>query len=82
MASTKNFTMRGKGKHIEVWTASGTRTFRGITTTDLNFQDGDCRNGARTTVTNAQVRYLIGQFDSNIFPIESSIFSVPPSGTA
>ena len=75
---TKNFPMRGKGKHIEVWSATGTRTLNGVTTTDLNFQDGDCRNGARTTVTDAQVRYLINQFDRNIYPIESSVFSVPP----
>ena len=65
---TKNFTMRGKGKHIEVWTATGTRTLNGVTTTDLNFQDGDCRNGERTTVTDAQVRYLINQFDQQHLP--------------
>jgi hypothetical protein len=75
---TKNFAMRGKGKHVEVWSATGTRTLNGITTTDLNFQDGDCRNGVRTTVTDAQVRFLIDQFDRNIYPIESSVFSVPP----
>ena len=78
---TKNFQMRGKGKHIEVWTATGTRTLNGVTTTDLNFQDGDCRNGVRTTVTTAQVKYLIDQFDQNIYPIESSAFSVPPPRT-
>ena len=73
---TKNFVMRGHGKHIEVWTATGTRTLNGITTTDLEFQAGDCRNGSRTTVTNAQVKYLMDQFDKNIYPIESSVFTV------
>ncbi len=75
---TKSYKLRGKGKHIEVWTAVGTRTARGITSTDLDFQADDCRNGVRTTVTNAQIDYLVDQFDHTIFPIESSTFSVPP----
>ena len=62
---------------VEVWLATGTRTFNGLTTTDLNFPDGDCRNGVRSTVTQAQVRYLINQFDDNIYPTESEAFSVP-----
>ncbi|MGH2679394.1 MAG: peptidase M6 [Actinomycetota bacterium] len=75
---TKDFQLRSTGKHIEVWTATGTRTLNGVTGTDLNFQEGDCRNGARTTVTDEQVDYLVDQFDTNIYPIESSVFSVPP----
>ncbi len=75
---TKSYKLRGKGKHIEVWTAVGTRTARGTTSTDLNFQDGDCRNGNRTVVTQAQIDYLVDQFDHNIYPTESSDFSVPP----
>ena len=75
---TKNFKLRGKGKHIEVWTATGTRTLNGVTGTDLNFQEGDCRNGLRTTVTKEQIDYLVGQFDNTIYPIESAAFSVPP----
>jgi Immune inhibitor A peptidase M6 len=74
----KSYQLRAVGDHIEVWTATGTSTFAGITSTDLNFQDGDCRNGARTTVTDEQVNYLIDQFDSNIYPTESELFSVPP----
>jgi hypothetical protein len=74
----KNYQFRGKGKHIEVWTATGTSTFNGVTSTDLDFQDGDCRNGDRTTITDAQVGYLIGQFDHNIYPTESRLFSVAP----
>ena len=34
--------------------------------------DGDCRNGARTEITDAQVDYLIGQFDTNIWPKEAA----------
>ena len=75
---TKNFKLRGKGKHIEVWTAVGTRTVGDVTTTDLDFQEGDCRNGSRTTVTPAQIDGLIDAFDNTIYPIESSTFSVPP----
>jgi Immune inhibitor A peptidase M6 len=76
---TKSFKLRGKGKHIEVWTAVGTRTAFGTTATDLQFQAGDCRNGVRTTVTQSQIDYLDNQFDNNIYPIESNLFSVPPN---
>src|SRR6266540_3044566 len=74
----KSYQLRAVGDHIEVWTATGTSTFAGITSTDLNFQDGDCRSGARTTVTDEQVDYLVDQFDNNIYPTESQAFSVPP----
>ena len=74
----KSYELRGVGDHIEVWTATGSATFAGITSTDLNFADDDCRNGDRTTITQEQVDYLIGQFDSNILPIESEKFSVAP----
>jgi hypothetical protein len=75
----KSYQLRGVGDHIEVWTATGTSTFADITSTDLSFPEGDCRNGARTEVTDAQVSYLIDQFDNNIYPTESQLFSVPPS---
>jgi hypothetical protein len=74
----KQYTLRGIGEHIEVWVASERRTFAGITSTATDFQDGDCRNGVRTQITDAQVNYLIGQFDGNIYPKESATFSVPP----
>ncbi|HUG95703.1 MAG TPA: hypothetical protein VMK30_06120 [Pleomorphomonadaceae bacterium] len=64
----KNYTLRGVGQHIEVWVAN-----------DLNFPAGDCRNdGVRNVVTDDQVSYLIGEFDSNIYPIESVWFSIAP----
>jgi hypothetical protein len=75
----KSYQLRGVGDHIEVWTATGTSTFADITSTDLSFPEGDCRNGTRNEVTDAQVSYLIDQFDNNIYPTESQLFSVPPS---
>jgi hypothetical protein len=63
----KRFTLRGKGDHVEVWV-----------TPDLSFPAGDCRNDDRVKVTDAQVRYLINQFDNNIYPKESRAFSRPP----
>ena len=44
-----------------------------------DFPAGDCRNGVRTSITDDQVNYLIDQFDNNIYPKESDIFSVPPA---
>jgi hypothetical protein len=75
---TKGYKLRGIGEHIEVWTATGTKKVNGVQGSNLNFQGGDCRNGVRTMVTDAQIAYFIDQFDSNIYPTESSIFSVPP----
>jgi hypothetical protein len=75
---TKGFKLRGVGEHIEVWTATGTKRINGVQASNLNFQGGDCRNGVRTTVTDAQVDYFIDQFDNTIYPIESELFSVPP----
>ena len=75
---TKNFTDARQGRSTSrSGRATGTRTLNGVTTTDLNFQDGDCRNGERTTVTDAQVRFLINQFDRNIYPIESERLQRP-----
>jgi hypothetical protein len=75
---TKNYQLRDIGEHIEVWTAVGARRINGVVASNLNFQGGDCRNGVRTTVTDAQVADLVDQFDHTIFPIESDTFSVPP----
>jgi len=74
----KGYTLRGIGDHVEIWVASERRTFAGITSSATDFQDGDCRNGVRTQITDAQVNYLVGEFDDNILPIESEAFSVAP----
>ena len=64
-----NFTLKGVGQKIEVW-VQNTRTFPA----------GDCRNTnpADLAITDAQVASLIAAFDSNMFPIESRLFSTPP----
>jgi len=64
----KLFSFRGAGKSIEIWVSA-----------DLSFPAGDCRNGERTQVTDAQVAGLIRAFDRVIYPRESAVFSVPPS---
>lgn len=74
----KGFTLRGMGENVEVWVASERRTLLGFTASGTDFLDGDCRNGDRTVITDAQVNYLVGQFDNNIYPKESAVFSVPP----
>jgi hypothetical protein len=75
----KNYTLRGVSNHAELWVASPIpRPFNGYTATGTDFQAGDCRNGPRTTVTDAQVNYLMDQFDNNILPKESAEFSVAP----
>jgi Immune inhibitor A peptidase M6 len=64
----KFYTLRAIGTHAEVWVAN-----------NLNFPTGDCRNdGVRNVVTQAQVDYLLDEFDTNIFPKESAAFSVAP----
>lgn len=71
----KTFTLRGLGDHIEVWVASSDD----VVSSGLDFQPGDCRNGARTVVTDEQVKNLVDQFDDNMFPIETAAFSTPPA---
>jgi immune inhibitor InhA-like protein len=61
------FTLRAIGQHTEVWVQD-----------DTNFPEGDCRNDdVRNVVTDAQVASLVKAFDTNIYPRESSVFSVP-----
>jgi hypothetical protein len=71
----KEYTYRGRGRHIEVWVASDSDDVSSGT----DFPAGDCRNGDRTVITDAQVDYLIDQFDSNIYPKEASLYSVAPN---
>ncbi|MDQ7906404.1 immune inhibitor A [Phytohabitans sp. ZYX-F-186] len=65
----KDYTLRGVGRHVEVWVAD-----------DLAFPDGDCRarNPGSTEVTGAQVADLIDEFDTTIYPKETAAFSTPP----
>ncbi len=65
----KNYTLRGVGNNIEVWVAD-----------DLAFPAGDCRSQitTSTTITDDQVAHLISEFDTNMYPTETGIFSTPP----
>jgi hypothetical protein len=72
----KEYTLRGIGDNIEVWVAS--EPDDGVSA-GTDFPAGDCRNGPRTEITDAQVNSLIHEFDGNIYPLESDAFSVPPS---
>ena len=71
---TKGYKLRGIGEHIEVWSATGTKRVNGVQASNLNFQGGDCRNGVRTTVTDAQVAYYIDQFDNNMQFVSCATF--------
>jgi hypothetical protein len=62
----KDYTLRGVGRHIEVWVAQ-----------DLAFPDGDCRTTG-TQVTDAQIAGLITEFDGTIYPKETAAFTTPP----
>jgi hypothetical protein len=63
-----DFTMRAADGMCELWTAN-----------DMLFPAGDPRNQytSRISLTDAQVNYMVGQFNNNIYPIESQYFSTP-----
>ncbi|WP_161605938.1 immune inhibitor A domain-containing protein [Microlunatus speluncae] len=66
--SPAGYTLRGIGDKIEIWVQS-----------DINYPAGDCRNdGVRNVITDAQVQSMITEFDGNILPKESEVFSVAP----
>src|SRR5918994_3137819 len=69
---SKQYVLMGVGDNVEVWVAR-----------DLAFPDGDCRNtvgdGEGIVVTEEQVAAFIAEFDSNIYPLESEVFSTPPT---
>lgn len=63
-----SYVLRGVGDNIEIWVQA-----------DINFPTGDCRNdGVRNVVTDAQVNAMITEFDTNILPKESTVFSTAP----
>ena len=70
----KDFTLRRKGDHVEVWVASDSDA----TSRNLRVPRGDCRNDERVRIGKRRIRYLVRQFDNNIFPKESRVFSRPP----
>src|SRR5215211_6331224 len=64
-----NATLRGVGNKIEVWVQN-----------NRSFPAGDCRNAnpADLAITNEQIAHLVEDFDTNMFPNESTLFSVAP----
>jgi hypothetical protein len=71
----KLYTLRGIGEHTEVWVASD----EDDVSSGIDYPAGDCRNdGVRNVISDADVEYLINEFDTNMYPIESAAFSVPP----
>ena len=64
------FEKRGEGSRVEVWIA-----------TDLSFPAGDPRNDDpnQITIYDWQVEYIMDQFDTVIYPIESDYFGTPDS---
>jgi hypothetical protein len=58
------FTVRAIGEHIEVWVQS-----------NPNFPAGDPRNPVN--VTDAQIDYLVDEFDNNIYPKMTEFFRAP-----
>ncbi|MGI8521539.1 MAG: peptidase M6, partial [Actinomycetota bacterium] len=70
----KDYRLRGVGDKVEVWVAHDVDKV----SRNVKFQPNDCRNGERTTITDDQVNYLIDEFDNNMYPKESQVFSVPP----
>lgn len=65
----KDYTLRGVGDKIEVWVAN-----------DISFPAGDCRNQipSTTQITDEQVANFVHEFDTNIYPKETTAFSTPP----
>jgi len=82
----KNYVLRGVGTHVEVWVNPNLKfpnpqMLNPLTSNPADFFTyNDCRNldPSRITITDEQVQYLIDQFDNNMYPIESSWWSVPP----
>jgi len=62
------FTVRAIGEHIEVWVQN-----------NPNFPAGDPRNDV--VITDAEIAYLVDQFDNNIFPKESEFWREPAERT-
>lgn len=63
--SLTNFTLRAVGTNGEVWVAN-----------NLNFPNGDPRNGS-VQITDAQVQYLLNEFETRIYPREIEFFAPP-----
>ena len=50
-----------------------------ILNSGLEFPAGDCRNDERVQITDEQIGYMVGQFDTVMYPKEGEAFSFPPT---
>ena len=64
-----DFTLRGVGEHGEVWVAN-----------NLKYPEGDARN-TMVEVTDAQVNYLLNEFDTKMYAKEVEFFGAPAERT-
>jgi hypothetical protein len=82
----KQYTLKAIRPNIEVWVASELNRRAPAFASDpqigvssgVAFLDGDCRNGARTEVTETQAGNLADEFQNNMLAKESAVFSVAP----
>jgi hypothetical protein len=72
----KPYTLRAVGDKIEVWVVSG----KDGVSDGTAFPSGDCRNAVAgsTAVTDAQLRALVREFDTTMYPREVAVFGAPP----
>jgi hypothetical protein len=72
----KKFKLRGLSKHAELWTAADSDEV----SSGLKFPAGDCRNDdpKRVNISDARVKYFLNQFEKNMYPKETRVFSQPP----
>jgi Immune inhibitor A peptidase M6 len=83
----KQYTLKAVRPNIEVWVASELNrrapAFAALpqagVSSGVAFLDGDCRNGPRTEVTETQAGSLADEFQNNMLPKESAVFSVAPA---
>src|SRR5215210_8434728 len=74
----KQYVLKKLSANAEIWVARDVpRPFAGFNSVGTQFQATDCRND-RTAVTQAQIDYLASEFDTNMLPKESALFSVAP----
>lgn len=72
----KDFERRAVSPHLEVWVAVGDET-----STGLDFPEGDCRNGESTVVSDEQLRRLVDDFETRIWPAAREVFGAPDPRT-
>lgn len=71
---TPNFVVRAVGQNVEVWVQKNLDFLSGDPCKD---PAGDPRPRNPVVVTQAQIHYLVAQFDNNIYPTETEFFRPP-----